>query len=469
MNRFIVILLTISFAGDILFLLFLLLDCVFKNYDAIVKNLLMKGIFLFFFIPAISVPFIYFIKISPVVHYTRGGDIQMWIMYTSNSEYIFKQNYSGMGMFIFYVWLIVFFIVFCRTLWLEKGKLDQISILSKEETNEKINKVKENIINELHINRDIRIYRTNLVVSPCVCGILQPKIILPNVQYSETDIELILRHELYHYKKHDIIFHLLLFLFFAFYWFNPLIKLITKQLHSLCEMSCDQLVLKNSSKERKIAYAKLLIQSFERVGESKYNRLTSFTSQGERIIKKRLYSIMKENSKIDKKMLAGVIVFLCVLCPVTTLAATLGVTTVYNQILAHTNFFAVSQVEYDEEEAKRLLKEYTESIKEVKTFTLDNKISNTIDFKIAGNEKSTSKEFEVKKGNSIKIMLLGEQIADQFRVVIKEGQKQEWVRDSNQSEVNYTYTADETANYTIIIKNLNSTTLHISGSILVRS
>lgn len=162
MNRFIAILLTISLAGSILFLLFLLLNYVFKNYDAIVKSFFMKGLFLFFFLPAVSVPFTYFLKNSPVVHNTKGADIHMWIEYTSNSEFLFKQDYFGVGILIFYVWLIGFFIVLFKNTFAEKVLVDQIAILSEEETDKKINRVKEHIVKKLDINKEIPIYRTNL-------------------------------------------------------------------------------------------------------------------------------------------------------------------------------------------------------------------------------------------------------------------------------------------------------------------
>lgn len=467
MNRFIAILLTISLAGSILFLLFLLLNYIFINYDAIIKSFFMKILFLFFFLPALSVPFIYFLKNSPIVHNTKGADIHMWIEYTSNSEFLFKQDYFGVGTLIFYVWLIGFLITLFKNTFVEKVLLEQIAILSEEETDKKIKSVKERIIKELHINKEIPIYRTNLVGSPCVCGIFHVKIILPKEQYSETDIEFILKHELYHYKKYDIIFNILLSFFWAFYWFNPLIKLITKQLLILCEMSCDQFVLKNSSRENKIAYAELLIRSSERKVRNKYTRLTSFTSQGEDVMKKRLYGIMKENLKINRKTIAGTLAILSVLCPATTFAATLGVTNVYNKLLANTDFSQTFQRE-NEEESEKLSKEYEESVKETEIFILEDRGSNSIDMKISGNKSSESKKLYIEKGDSLKIFLVGEKTTDKFKVVIKAGQKKKLVKESEEGEVNYTYTADETANYTITIKNLNSNAIHVNGVINIR-
>lgn len=248
------------------------------------------------------------------------------------------------------------------------------------------------------------------------------KIILPKERYSETDIEFILKHELYHYKKYDITFNILLSLFWAFYWFNPLIKLITKQLLILCEMSCDQFVLKNSSRENKIAYAELLIRSSERTVRNKYTRLTSFTSQGEDVMKKRLYGIMKENLKINRKTIAGTFAILFVLCPATTFAATLGVTNVYNKLLANTDFSQTFQRE-NGEESEKLSKEYEESVKETETFILEDRGSNSIDMKISGNKSSESKKLYINKGDSLKIILVGEKTTDKFKVVIKAGQK----------------------------------------------
>lgn len=60
-------------------------------------------------------------------------------------------------------------------------------------------------------------------------GIIQPTVLIPCTEYSETDLYLILKHELIHYKRHDIEVKVIMFMVQTLYWFNPLIHLMSKK------------------------------------------------------------------------------------------------------------------------------------------------------------------------------------------------------------------------------------------------
>ena len=80
---------------------------------------------------------------------------------------------------------------------------------------------------------------------PVTWGILRPAILLPREaeEWSQARRELVLRHELAHVARHDVLTQLLARVVRAFYWPNPLVWLADRSLRRECEHACDDAVL----------------------------------------------------------------------------------------------------------------------------------------------------------------------------------------------------------------------------------
>ncbi|MDE7242854.1 MAG: M56 family metallopeptidase, partial [Oscillospiraceae bacterium] len=63
------------------------------------------------------------------------------------------------------------------------------------------------------------------VGSPMLLGIFRPCLILPGEEWGEQQLSFILRHELTHYRRHDLWYKLVLLAANAVHWFNPLMYL----------------------------------------------------------------------------------------------------------------------------------------------------------------------------------------------------------------------------------------------------
>lgn len=84
--------------------------------------------------------------------------------------------------------------------------------------------------------------------SPMLFSIRRPCIFLPaQNNYCETDLTYIFRHELTHFKHHDLLYKLFFQLVFIIYWWNPLKYLLQKQLNSLLEINVDSNLTKDPS------------------------------------------------------------------------------------------------------------------------------------------------------------------------------------------------------------------------------
>jgi len=89
--------------------------------------------------------------------------------------------------------------------------------------------------------------------TPMLMGILRPVILIPDLHFVDQEVELILKHELVHYRRKDLITKLAMLIANGIHWFNPLIYVLSRQLNTLCELSCDEkVVLKLDNLDRRI-------------------------------------------------------------------------------------------------------------------------------------------------------------------------------------------------------------------------
>lgn len=122
----------------------------------------------------------------------------------------------------------------------------------------------QNLISEMNMKWKINLKLCRGISSPMVIGILKPCILLPKASYKNEEIKWILKHELIHYKKHDILYKIVLILTMAIHWFNPLVYIMWKIMNSDCELACDEAVLKDSDIEERKVYALTLVDSMKR-------------------------------------------------------------------------------------------------------------------------------------------------------------------------------------------------------------
>lgn len=100
----------------------------------------------------------------------------------------------------------------------------------------------------------------NKPISPCVIGLFNPTIVLPNIHLTESETELILKHEFIHISSFDLFIKYLYELISVVYWWNPLVHLFRKHLDLIIELKVDDQVIRDLSMERKLEYIQALIK-----------------------------------------------------------------------------------------------------------------------------------------------------------------------------------------------------------------
>lgn len=110
----------------------------------------------------------------------------------------------------------------------------------------------------------VGIFKCRRIGAPVMIGFFKPRIILPDIEYSPEETDIIIKHELTHYKRGDIWYKLVLVIANSLHWFNPIIYLMVKQANTDLEYSCDDIVVKNASVDYKKAYSMAILKFMRR-------------------------------------------------------------------------------------------------------------------------------------------------------------------------------------------------------------
>ncbi|MBU1312111.1 MAG: M56 family metallopeptidase [Gammaproteobacteria bacterium] len=97
---------------------------------------------------------------------------------------------------------------------------------------------------------------------PYITGFLVPRILLPHdffTRFDATQQQLILQHELTHWRRGDLHLNYLALAIVSLFWFNPLLWLSYRKYRQAQELACDAVVTDNASQAERIAYGYALL------------------------------------------------------------------------------------------------------------------------------------------------------------------------------------------------------------------
>lgn len=141
----------------------------------------------------------------------------------------------------------------------------------------------------------VRLACSSYVATPVLIGLIRPIIILPQFAYvhnaMDSELRNILRHELTHYHRKDILYKWLVMAITSLHWFNPLMPLICREVGKACELSCDEVVISRMSAGEKRQYGNTLL-TFSAAKKLPAGILATTLSEGKAELKERLMSIM---------------------------------------------------------------------------------------------------------------------------------------------------------------------------------
>ena len=147
--------------------------------------------------------------------------------------------------------------------------------------------------------------------SPCLIGLLRPCIaITTEVIKSKVLFDMVLRHEMMHYRRHDHLWTALRSVLLCLWWWNPLVWLAAYYSREDCETACDEAVINNMSLEDRQQYGMSLIALLRKTPSTRSLLLSTTAMQSsKRAMKERITMIANWKKK---GRFATICIVLCV-------------------------------------------------------------------------------------------------------------------------------------------------------------
>lgn len=117
---------------------------------------------------------------------------------------------------------------------------------------------------ELHYKGRLEVYITPDKNTSFTLGVFRPLIFLQE-EYSEGQLYFILKHEMIHVIRKDLLKKLMMEFACCIHWFNYLIYAMNDLFKEVCEEACDERVLQDATEEEARIYGRLLAENCSRL------------------------------------------------------------------------------------------------------------------------------------------------------------------------------------------------------------
>lgn len=140
-------------------------------------------------------------------------------------------------------------------------------------------------------------YKTcSIISSPMMVGFFHPVILMPPIQLSKNELTMILRHELTHFKRHDLWYKTIVLAATILHWFNPVVYIMARATSVQCEIACDALVLHNKDILMRKQYGETIL-AVVRSGRTFQTALSTNFYGGKQGMKNRITSMLDSKRK----------------------------------------------------------------------------------------------------------------------------------------------------------------------------
>lgn len=167
----------------------------------------------------------------------------------------------------------------------------------KEIVNEQYKLCMKNVCSEMGINNEILFLESNTIKVPMFTGIFKPAIVIPAEEFEINELRLILKHELTHFKRKDMVYKTLALAVHIVHWFNPISCITVRIINEACEYSCDETVTKYMNCDERKKYGYMLLNQIKYSSER--STFAAMFSKNSKSILKRRFEIIMNNKKYN--------------------------------------------------------------------------------------------------------------------------------------------------------------------------
>ena len=133
------------------------------------------------------------------------------------------------------------------------------------------------------------------ITTPAVTGFFRPTLLLPHERYDLNDLRYILRHELCHLKRRDMLLKFVLLLANTMHWFDPMVYLMLRQADEDIELACDSAATDGLDRAERASYSRTLLAAVQ----SNVRALPATTCFGSTVerLKRRITNVLGAQKK----------------------------------------------------------------------------------------------------------------------------------------------------------------------------
>ena len=118
-----------------------------------------------------------------------------------------------------------------------------IKRVSKKTLDGRIIGIYKSVCGLLSVRQSVDIYVSSHLKSPLLFGVLKPRMIIPEREFTDEELEMIMAHELVHYKHRDLWIAIAAAAVRCVHWFNPCSYMLSAAIMETRELCCDETVL----------------------------------------------------------------------------------------------------------------------------------------------------------------------------------------------------------------------------------
>ncbi len=149
-----------------------------------------------------------------------------------------------------------------------------------------------------YTKRNVTVRKSGEIASPLIVGLLKPILLLPNTELSYEQMSNVLKHEMTHLNRNDILIKWFVSFVKTVCWYNAAVYFLASQIERDCEISCDAAVTKKMNDDEKKGYMETIL-SMVCYGKKLPTRLTTGMACGKKELKRR-FLMIKENKIFGK-------------------------------------------------------------------------------------------------------------------------------------------------------------------------
>ncbi len=165
--------------------------------------------------------------------------------------------------------------------------------------------------------RKITTLRCSGLSSPFMMGVFRPIIVLPEGELTDNQLENILRHELTHFMRKDILYKWFAAIVRCLHWFNPIAYYLSHEINIECEISCDLSVVSKMNSQEEQNYIDTILSLLTKGKAS----LLSTGMAGSRNILKRRFTMIKNKKQTSKAAVIFSAVFAAIILSASLLSS----------------------------------------------------------------------------------------------------------------------------------------------------